>query len=83
MGVSEIHLLEGLVNGPEPTHIGAGGEENQPYDGHAKICHAPSTQHPHKAAHQIHSQGDCMHYKTHHQENTLLYTPVEQCKSII
>lgn len=38
--------LEGLVNGPEPAHVGAGSEEDQPQEGHAEVGGAASATHP-------------------------------------
>lgn len=49
-------LLEGLVDGPEPTDIRAGREHEDPDDGHAKVGHTTSTKHPCKAANEIHNK---------------------------
>ena len=57
-------LLEGLVDGPEPAHIGAGSEHQQPDDGKAEVGHAPSGEHPCEAANQIHRQGNTVHWNT-------------------
>ena len=55
-------LLEGLVDGPEPAHIGAGSEQNEPQDGHAKVGCSASTTHPCQAANEIHGQCGTVHY---------------------
>jgi len=59
--------LEGLVDGPEPTHVGAGGEENEPQDGHAEVGRSTTSTHPRQTANQIHSQCGAVHCQ-HHRE---------------
>jgi len=56
--------LEGLVDGPEPAHVGAGREHEQPDDGQAEVGHAPSSEHPREAANQIHRQCGAVHCNT-------------------
>ncbi len=53
--------LEGLVDGPEPAHIGAGGEEDEPQDGHAEVCRSAASTHPRQTANQINSQRGAIH----------------------
>ena len=45
-----ITLLEGLVDGPEPAHVGAGREEDEPQDGHAEVGRSAASTHPGQAA---------------------------------
>lgn len=60
-------LLEGLVDGSEPTYVGAGSEHEQPDDSQPKVRHTTSTKHPRKATNEIHSQGSAVHLRP---ENT-------------
>lgn len=54
-------LLEGLVDGPEPADIRAGGEHEEPDNSHSKVSHATTTKHPGKAANQIHHKSSTIH----------------------
>ena len=51
-----MHILVCLVDGSEPTHVGARGEKDQPHDGHAEVSDAAAGKHPHQAAHEVHRQ---------------------------
>ena len=53
--------LEGLVDGSEPADVGAGGEENEPQDSHAKVSGPAPATHPRQAANQIHGQCGAVH----------------------
>lgn len=53
--------LEGFVNGPEPAHVGAGGEEDEPQDGHAEVGRAAASTHPRQAADEINGQSGGVH----------------------
>ena len=55
-------LLEGLVDRPEPAHIGAGSEQDEPQDGHAEVGGSASTAHPRQAANEIHGQRGTVYY---------------------
>lgn len=54
-------LLEGLVDGPEPTDVRAGSEHDEPDDSQSKVGHATSTKHPCKAADEIHRESSTVH----------------------
>lgn len=56
-------LPEGLVDGPEPAHVRAGGEHEEPDDGQSEVCYAAAAEHPHKAANQIHRKGGGINWK--------------------
>lgn len=58
---SEGGSLEGLVDGPEPAHVGAGSEEDQPQDGHAEVGGAAAATHPRQATNQVNSQSGRVH----------------------
>lgn len=53
--------LEGLVDGPEPAHVGAGCEEDEPQDGHAEVGGAAAAAHPRQAANQVNGQSSRVH----------------------
>ena len=62
-------LLEGLVDGPEPAHVGAGGEEDEPQEGHAEVGRPAASAHPRQTANQINSQCCSVHCE-HHRDMT-------------
>lgn len=57
MSERRMYLLEGLVDGSEPAHVGAGGEQDEPQNGHAKVSGPAPAAHPRQAANQIDRQG--------------------------
>lgn len=62
-----------FVDRPEPTHIGAGGEHDEPDDGQTKVSYSSAPKHPSKAAEEIHGKC-CTVYcknKTHVNANAL------------
>lgn len=59
-------LPEGLVDGPEPAHVRAGGEHEEPDDGQSEVGHAAAAEHPHEAANQIHHQRGGVNWKHKH-----------------
>lgn len=62
-------LLEGLVDGPEPAHVRAGGEEDEPQEGHAEVGRPTTSAHPRQTADQINNQCGSIHCK-HHRNMT-------------
>lgn len=54
---------EGLVDGPEPAHIRAGGEHEEPDDRQSEVRYAAAAEHPHEAANQIHHKGSGINWK--------------------
>lgn len=46
--------LKSLVNGPEPAHVGAGREEDEPQESHAEVGGTATSAHPRQTANQIH-----------------------------
>lgn len=64
-------LLEGLVDGPEPAHIRAGGEEDEPQDGHAEVGRSTTTAHPCQTANQINSQRGTIHCRHQKQRESM------------
>lgn len=55
-GLVELHSafsLKCLVNGPEPAHVGAGREEDEPQESHAKVGSTATSAHPRQAADQV------------------------------
>lgn len=54
---------EGLVDGPEPAHVRAGGEHEEPDDRQSEVCYAAAAEHPHEAANQIHRKGGGINWK--------------------
>lgn len=68
--------LEGLVNGPEPTHIRAGCEHDEPDECQSKIGHSTTPEHPDKAANEVHRQCstvDCTTEDTLHVKHTYMH----------
>lgn len=61
MSEREGGLLEGLVDGPEPAHVGAGSEEDQPQEGHAEVGGTAAATHPRQTANQVNRQSGCVH----------------------
>lgn len=58
--------LKGLVDGPEPAHVGAGREEDEPQKGHAKVGRSATSTHPRQAPDQINSERctvHCQHFR--------------------
>lgn len=53
---------EGLVCRPEPAHITAGSEENQPEQGQAKIGTSSARNPPGQAGHQVHTQSGTVNW---------------------
>lgn len=55
--------LKSLVNGPEPAHVGAGREQDEPQESHAEVGGTATSAHPRQAANQINSQSGGVHCK--------------------
>lgn len=53
--------LKCLVNGPEPAHVGAGREQDEPQESHAKVGGAAASAHPRQAADQVNGEGGGIH----------------------
>lgn len=64
MSVLVFDLLEGLVDGPEPTDIRAGSEHEEPDDSQSKVGHTASTKHPSKAANEVYRKSSTVHWKS-------------------
>lgn len=62
-GSAHPRLPESLVDGPEPAHVRAGGEHEEPDDGQSKVGNAAAAKHPHKAANQVHHKGGDINWK--------------------
>lgn len=45
--------LKSLVNGPEPAHVGAGREQDEPQESHAEVGGTATSAHPRQTANQI------------------------------
>lgn len=62
-------LLEGLVDGSEPAHVGTRGEKDEPQEGHAKVGRSSTSTHPRQAADEINSQRGAIHCQRHRRRN--------------
>lgn len=56
-------LPEGLVRRPEPAHITAGSEDNQPEQGQAKIGTCSARNPPGQAGHEVYTQSGTVNWK--------------------
>lgn len=66
--------LKGLVNGPEPAHVGAGREQDEPQERHAEVGGAAASAHPRQAANQINGESGGVHCQCGRERGTK--TPV-------
>lgn len=57
-------LLEGLVDGPEPTHVRTRSEHEEPDNGQSEVSHATATKHPHEAGDEIHHKSSGVHCRS-------------------
>lgn len=53
--------LKRLVDGPEPAHVGAGREQDEPQERHAEVGRAAAAAHPRQAANQINGKSGGIH----------------------
>lgn len=53
--------LKSLVNGPEPAHVGAGREQDEPQESHAEVGGTATSAHPRQTANQIDGQSGGVH----------------------
>lgn len=53
--------LKSLVDGPEPAHVGAGREQDEPQERHAEVGGTATSAHPRQTANQINGESDGVH----------------------
>lgn len=57
------HSPEGLVGGPEPAHVAAGGEEQQPEQGQPEVGSRATADPPGKAGDEVDCQGGAVDWR--------------------
>lgn len=80
--LSGTSSLEGLVDGSEPAHVGAGGEEDEPQEGHAEVGRPATSTHPRQTANEIYSQRGAIHCQHHREGARMTETRTTEHKTV-